>query len=281
MKFLNSISTLLLALAALTACSGIDDDHRFVPVDKVESTRNVLLLDFTGQNCVNCPDAHEVVEGITSRYPDNVIPVAVHAGQFGIKVTSYYPSSGYIGLMQPVGDEYANHFGVSAYPAGVIDGAKPEIYSTWPGLVEKALKVPSEMSIFVMPNVVNDTLYIRTTVTPGATVSGAKLLVWVLEDSIKARQKFENKPQENFYVHNHVLRAAVNGTWGESISLQNGVHQTYNHKIAVNDGSDKSQPQPWVAKNLSVVAFVYNEKTGAVLQSAKGHAIIGQLLGEK
>ena len=58
------------------------------------------------------------------------------------------------------------------------------------------------------------------------------------------------------YVHNHVYRASVNGTWGEDISLNSNIFQELTHSIAIKDN--------WNKENLAVVAFVYNDKEGVV-----------------
>ena len=62
------------------------------------------------------------------------------------------------------------------------------------------------------------------------------------------------------YVHNHVYRASVNGTWGEEISLSANVFPALTHSIALKED--------WNKANLAVVAFVYNDAEG-VLQAAE------------
>ena len=65
------------------------------------------------------------------------------------------------------------------------------------------------------------------------------------------------------YVHNHVLRAAVNGTWGEDFAIDEGEIRTLVLSKDIGDG--------WNAKNLSVVAFVYNDQ--GVQQAVKAKVI--------
>ena len=62
------------------------------------------------------------------------------------------------------------------------------------------------------------------------------------------------------YVHNHVYRASVNGTWGEDITLNANIFPELKHTIAIKDN--------WKKDNLAVVAFVYNDKEG-VIQAAE------------
>lgn len=47
-----------MALAAsLTACDDIKESDRYIEVPAAKVERTVLLEDFTGQNCTNCPAA--------------------------------------------------------------------------------------------------------------------------------------------------------------------------------------------------------------------------------
>ena len=93
--------TLLLLVIAFffSSCDDIAPDERYIPVEKTNPRRAVLIEDFTGQDCVNCPAAHRIMESLEKQYPENVIPVSIHCGEFGISVDrTRYPA--YIGLMQ-------------------------------------------------------------------------------------------------------------------------------------------------------------------------------------
>ena len=54
------------------------------------------------------------------------------------------------------------------------------------------------------------------------------------------------------YVHNHVLRSAVNGTWGDDIVWPSRKHGILSFSVKVQED--------WNLKNLSAIAFVYNDK---------------------
>jgi hypothetical protein len=57
-----------------------------------------------------------------------------------------------------------------------------------------------------------------------------------------------------------VLRAAVNGLWGDAFAIDEGEWKTQVMSQAVEDA--------WNPENLSVVAFVYNDQ--GVQQAVKG-----------
>ena len=60
-----AIGAILAPLAA--GCDSVDENDRYIEMPPVESNRVVLLEDFTGQYCVNCPDAHEVMEQLAEQ----------------------------------------------------------------------------------------------------------------------------------------------------------------------------------------------------------------------
>ena len=94
-----------------------------------------------------------------------------------------------------------------------------------------------------------------------------KLIVCITQDNIISPQK-NNDPEigptpiDENYVHNHVLRKAINGSWGEILNNGSDVNpdadylKTYS-QVFTND---------WIPKDCHVVAFVYNEETKEVLQ---------------
>jgi hypothetical protein len=90
--------------------------------------------------------------------------------------------------------------------------------------------------------------------------TSGKLQLWLTEDSITAFQQMPDGTRNMEYVHMHVLRAAVNGTWGEPVSVAEGeTFITKEYQFTV--------PQDWKCDNLSVIAFVYNDQ--GVLQVTK------------
>jgi hypothetical protein len=48
-----------IAAAFFAACENISESERLLEVEGVNAQRVVLLEDYTGQACVNCPEAHK------------------------------------------------------------------------------------------------------------------------------------------------------------------------------------------------------------------------------
>ena len=62
----------ILTLAALmmASCDEVDPQDRLIYVEPPEVSRAVLIEDFTGQYCVNCPRATEEIERLIEEYGD-------------------------------------------------------------------------------------------------------------------------------------------------------------------------------------------------------------------
>lgn len=240
-----------IAATLFTACENISEDDRLLDVEGVTAQRVVLLEDYTGQACVNCPEAHKEATALHEEYHENLIVVAMHAGMQAV------PSP--IGLKQPEGDEYANKYSVKTFPIGMINrrgGLKD--YPSWGAAVYEELQRKSQLDLSVKASVADGILNVKADLWALEALEGM-LQLWVIEDSIISFQTSSEGriPQ---YVHNHVFRDAINGTWGEELSLALGEQKVVEHKDFALDAT-------WKPENLSVVAFVYNND--GVVQAAQ------------
>ncbi len=265
-RFLTALCSMLPMALAFWACDEISTDDRFIDMDTVLPERTVLIEDFTGQNCSNCPDAHAVIDLLKEQYGDAVIAVSIHAGNFGIDVKNTSFPDNYIGLMEPEGNEYNDRWNINSWPAGVVNrnGGAME-HDKWAAAVRSALSSKATVDIEVEAAIADGKINIATKVSPKADIDG-HLQLWITEDGIIAFQRNGSKRVPD-YRHNHVFRAAVNGTWGESVDLDNGVHKEFSHSIALRN----SATEVWNPANMSVVAFVYDDS--GVLQATKTRVI--------
>ena len=99
MKIKNIISLAVISVMTLSACSDIAEDERFIKgelvggSDETEiSYKNVLIEDFTGQNCLNCPLAMEELGKLHVSFSDKVVAVGIYGGTFvKTAAVTYYP----------------------------------------------------------------------------------------------------------------------------------------------------------------------------------------------
>ncbi|MDE6556406.1 MAG: Omp28 family outer membrane lipoprotein [Duncaniella sp.] len=252
-KFLGLCAILTLA----TSCSDISENDRLIEMDTVKPVRSIVIEDFTGQTCVNCPDAHTVLEALVEQYgEDYVIPVSIHAGSFGMAAANSNYDKGNIWLMQPEGNQIQDAYGsINSWPIGVVNGRGGFAnLDAWAKATRIELLRESEASVSVIPDYdpATGTIEIETIIHPYADIQG-KLKVWVIESGIVARQR-NTEGWITDYRHDNVWRASASALEGDAVSLENGKTFTMKHTIAVRD----SEKERWNTENLSVVAILGN-----------------------
>ena len=240
------------ALGLMVACDEVSVNDRLIYVEPPQVSRAVLIEDYTGQYCVNCPRATEEIERLIEQYGDSiVIAVAIHSGPFGKSKGEPSP------LYTEVGDMYFNTWGMSAQPIGLIDrlfGSTPFSYTDWAGGVNYEVAIEPPVSFLTDIDYDAETrdaaIEVQTIGLDFALVSG-KLQVWLVEDSIDSFQLMPDGSREEHYNHMHVFRASVNDPWGDALSVSLG-------QVAVKNYELKLDPA-WVPEHCSVVTFLYDD----------------------
>lgn len=250
-SIIHSALLAAVALLGLTACSNIDESERLVYVKPEVQGRNILIEDFTGQNCVNCPKATAIIEQLQEQYgADTIIAVSIHCGYFGV-----HNSDKDLGLATDLGDTYYNHWQVESQPSGLIDRSDGLLaMDDWIGKTAYDLKEAAQINISLANTYhsASNTVDITTElVGSGSTTINGKLQLWVTEDSINAYQLMPDGSRNDAYIHNHVLRAAVNGTWGDDVTVAPGQSLAKSYEMKLDSS--------WKANHLYIVAFVYDE----------------------
>jgi len=247
------IPSLLAAL--LVGCDHIADDERLIevkggstPVDTAVVLKNVLLEDFTGQRCVNCPLGAEVIEQLHAAQPERFIAVGVYSGPFGKN-----NSGALLPLTTEDGCTYYDYWKVESQPGGMVNRDGRLLYNVneWTAGVMGQLTQPARVKMDLKATLRDHAVDILVQETGlSGTVTG-KLQVWVVEDGIVAIQLMPDGSSNRSYVHNHVLRTAVNGTWGTDLTIAAGEQQEHTFSQPISD--------EWNPARLSVVAFVYGD----------------------
>lgn len=267
------VATAAMAMAA-ASCSNIDEGDRLIYVKPAEVGRAILIEDFTGQKCINCPTGTEIINSIVETYgEDNVIAVGIHSGPLG-----FAGNSKTVGLMTDTGNEYYTRWDKEnkmGQPWVIFNRkTSPDShYNNWAAMVGTIISEKANLSVKIANAYDAATRTLTTTVGAdgvNGTVNG-KLQVWIVEDGVKALQMMPDGKSNKEYIHNHVFRAAVNGTWGEDVTVKEGETTTKQYQYVL--------PEAWNADNIAVVAFVYND--GGVENVAKKHLVVHEGETEK
>lgn len=251
MKQLNIILAAAFTLF-LASCDNVSEPDRFLPVDRAEAKRVVLIEEYTGQFCTNCPKGHAAIHNLLSEFPTEIVAVSIHASSLALPEPA--------GLAIPAGEVYYKDAGSPALPAAVIDRKTSALQiDNWASTAVRLMQQPTPLEISAEANLSADgkTIEIDVDMNSISNLTG-KLQVWIVESDIVAYQ-LDNGTNVMDYVHNHVLRAVVNGTWGQDVKLSMNEPTTVSYSYAFNS--------KWNPEHVSVVAFVYNGS--GVVQTAE------------
>ncbi len=252
MKLRNLLNSILAGLFAYTlgACDTVKEENRLIYVRPAEVNRRVLIEDFTGQCCVNCPTATEEIEKLQKQYgEDNVIAVAIHGGYFGLYTST--PTVTALGTEET--REYYDRWNIDSQPAGMVNrrgGAGN--YTAWAAAIHHELQEPSPVCISLHTTFDKTTNMLQVKVSTLSTQKlHCKLQLWLTEDCVTAWQLMPDGRPNPEYIHNNVFRKSINGTWGTDFILtESQVETTFTTTIN----------SEWQPANMYVIAFVYDQE---------------------
>ncbi len=249
-----------IGVVMFTACDNIPEADRFIKVERPVIERNVLLFDFTGIRCVNCPDAAEAIHELQQSYPQ-VIAVGLHPE--GHPFTE--PLRGLDLRCHEATVIYNNFINDTSLPQAVIDGGAPNnMYTTWSTEAITALKKPAPATIALDIDydaakrevVVNYDVKFNQGYTGNCSV-----MVWVMENGIVGPQQLSSGVKRD-YTHNHVLRASLNGDWGQPLD-----GTSFMPDQIVEGAAAMVLDESWVPENCQIVAFMFQTGSKVVEQA--------------
>jgi len=263
---------LFISMALIVPSCDIVEEPYLVPAGNAgpgpgETVRKVLLEDYTGHKCPNCPEAAALAADLKTSYGEQLILLTVHAGYYSTPDASGDFTDD---LRTGEGTEMHDYFAFYAYPAGMVNrteyqGQRVLFKDDWEAAIDAVVTVPAQAEIVLTGtyNSVNRTLTCKAETTFLEDLSGTyNICMFIVESGIVSPQKNEQEVVLD-YVHNHVLRASMNGTWGEAVGADGA---------AVKDEVQENEynyvfPSAWVPGNCGVIAFVYNADTKEIVQA--------------
>ena len=275
MKIKHIITIIIFITFVFNSCDKVSSPY-VEDRDYCSGNKKVLLEDYTGHGCVNCPGAAVLAHDLKESFCDRIVIISVHAGFFA------EPNFGNNPLFDADfttegGNTWDTYFGNSSMgnPNGLVDRMKGSngyvIYpQSWAQVADAQLMEAAKALITISNDFDNDNNTLSTTIKTDfqEAVEGTyKLIVCITQDNIIAPQK-NNDPEvgptpiDSAYVHNHVLRKVINGSWGENLSNSGTVDMSVTYEKTYT----QEFIEGWIPADCHVVAFVYHEETKQVLQ---------------
>ncbi len=228
--------------------------------DTTEVVRKVLLEEFTGHQCPNCPEGSKVAEELKTYFGDQLIILSIHAGWFARPLDGTFSND----FRTDEGEELNDFFGCVHYPIGMVNRTYYENSrllgpAAWGDAIASITELPPAFKMDVNLNYMPDNLLLDISVEVTSLINcqiDYQLSVFIIEDGIISPQRTNNPDYPtgiiHDYEHNHMLRKAVNGTWGDRLNddfFSHGDKFTKNYQLTLDN--------EWVPENCSVIAFVY------------------------
>ena len=182
--------------------------------------RVIMLEDFTGHTCHNCPRGTDIGEDLMELHPDNLIVTAIHNSDgFSKPELPKYPAN----FETETGENIRLNFGLNFFPIAMINrhdfngnNSRGVSVELWTDYVNQLLDDPQYMDpsldidYMLIYNTENRLLRIFPKVSVNKAISGDVYLnVFIAENGIVSPQKDSRYNPEYIedYVHNHMLRA--------------------------------------------------------------------------
>lgn len=272
-------------ITAFTACkkdpqNNPDDPNNpndeTIFVSKTAANKNVLLEDFTGINCLFCPDGHKIADEIASLYPDHFFHINIHAGNFARDTFTTIEGTALDNIFNKKYNSSGGLF--KAYPQACINreliketdtAAAAYVLSRkfWNGIVSQLLSETSYVNVAAKTSINKSTRKLTCKVqayfTANSDVAEGKnyINIALTQSNIWGPQKYGETfypamydASTGLYKHNHMLRAYITGLSGES--MQKNTSGTLYEKTFTYDIPAKINIADVVLEDVNVIVFV-------------------------
>lgn len=244
-----------------------------IDVNLEDQPRQVLIEEFTGVRCVNCPEGSEQLETMLNTYGNQLVAVSIHAGFFspphneslydfrtddGTAILNY--------LEQPIG-----------FPTAVVDRklfqgeASLQIaQSTWNGHVDEQLVEEPKIKIGIDPtfSMTDRNLTVDLTFLPTENLSNEDLryTVMITENNIIDYQTIPVQGDIPDYNHKHVFRDVITTNF-DGDPITEDILDGFSFEKSIN----YTLPENWDENECTVIAFVHysSNNNKEVLQAAE------------
>lgn len=237
--------------------------------------KKVLLEDFTGHRCGNCPRAGETLKALKQQYGERLIGIAHHS-EYSIPYT--VPMSGpkyTYDYRTETAKSLDEKFGISTagLPKGLVN-RKPDngnyviSHTKWGQLISNLLAEAPQADLQIVAEYTssdsNVCVYVNVRQLMALPAS-LRLCVYLTENDFINWQKDYEYPGEDIenYNHSFLLRRPISSIWGtafgsEVFELKTDTTFYYGFKF---------DPGKWVSPNCRIISFLYDGENGEVIQA--------------
>ena len=291
---MKNIITLFSFILIITSCDVVEgpyeiDTGNINTIDTNTYVKKILIEDFTGHTCQNCPSAARELEAIHNLYGDRIIGMALHVSKAFARPYPLSQAPNYqYDFRTKWGKEWDNLFGISemGLPGGMINRiGYPNEHrlgkDEWLARVITELEKETNFGINITVN--EGVITVNTELLNNIT-GDYNLVVCIVENEIINWQKDGSENVEN-YEHNHALRSLLsneNLSNSSNYSISDKIEKIINYDLAsleqfnIDYSSNTAElgngnAGGWDSSNMSVIAYIYDNTNKEILQVEEAH----------
>lgn len=263
------IALVLFCICGFTACK-----KRLIEPVVPQGTRVVLLEEFTGKGCTNCPKGSREIESLLSLYQERLVVVSIHANFFADP--QFFPLGQY-DLRTDEGELLFDLLGPNfGYPAGVINRRKfnndlQHPANVWAGFIQQESEIEPDLEFTITRDYTQASRILNLGVTgraKSALSDPLRISVMITESGIiDAQDDAEAGGIVPDYVHNHVLRDMLTPYDGQALAPSLAAAEEFNI-----DFSGYQVSADWADIHCHIIVFVSRKSASgdiAVLQAGE------------
>ena len=228
--------------------------------------KKVLLEEFTGIHCGNCPDGHKMARILLNSLPGQSYVVSIHAGSYS------EPNQGEPDYRTAEGDSISAFLNSAeaGYPCGSLNrtqfnGTSYFISrSLWTAYGQYINKQDAPVNLHMESTYDGSTNKLTVHVEGYYTADSPEgiqtlSVLWTQDDIIGPQNGGGMGDQ---YVHEHMLRDYITPVWGDTISKGQALKGQYFTKDYVYTLPSSVGPAAVKPEDITVIAFVATDKAG-------------------
>ncbi len=249
--------------------SGLIADSNYIETSiPTADAKRVMMEEFSGQNCPNCPMGHIAVDQIIAANSGKISAATLHSAFFAPQSDPIAP----VDFRTTFATDIINTYGAGAvgipcamidrvFVGGTTNSTAILTPSTWSSFVATELAKTSYVNIVLNSSwdasASQDSVTVALHFTSASTADSLNLSLMITEDNIVAGQDSMGITLPN-HRHNHILRTMITPSTGIKITPSKVAGRVVLYKFR----STVIDITKWNLSNLKVIAFVHKQNSG-------------------
>ena len=244
----------------------------FPDVDPASVYRKILIEEFTGHRCTNCPAGHQILDQLHQRYGDTLVMAGIHYGALAKPIGETFSYD----FRTSEGNILGEAYNIDAIPEAIVNREMKDggwSREQWASVIADVDRSDAKAAVQIINEYDPNTMMLKVNAKMTMLedhLNPLRFIIYLVEDGIVKPQKDGNQDILE-YTHNHVLRAGLTDAFGYTLKDNNiqwkaGDSEVYAAKISCANTD-------WVMGNCYVVVALYDPIAGEVLQVEKMNVI--------